>query len=58
MYDQKKLEIFIGYDEVERVAWHTLTHSIINKSTIPLTLRPSLSSILALFYSAQRSKTV
>lgn len=40
MYSQKKLEIFIGYDKVERVTWHTLCHSIIENSSVPISLNP------------------
>lgn len=37
---EKLLKIFIGYDSVETVAWHTLAQSIIEKSTIPVALIP------------------
>jgi len=36
----KKLEIYIGYDPVESVAWHTLTHSILSRSSIPVSFTP------------------
>jgi len=39
-YDQKVLPIHIGYDEVEPVAWHTLSHSIIKHATIPISINP------------------
>ena len=54
MYDQKKLEIFIGYDSVERVAWHTLTHSIINKSTIPVSFTPIAVEHFGSFFTRSR----
>ena len=34
------VKIFIGYDHVESVAWHTLAHSILSKSTRPVALIP------------------
>lgn len=34
------LNIYIGYDPVERVAWHTLVSSILEKSTIPVCFHP------------------
>ena len=37
---QKTLPIFIGYDASEIVAWHTLTNSIIEKSTLPVSITP------------------
>ena len=37
---QKTLPIFIGYDASEIVAWHTLTNSIIEKATLPVSITP------------------
>jgi len=34
------LKIFIGFDEVESIAWHTLTHSILKRSSIPISFIP------------------
>lgn len=34
------LKICIGYDPVESVAWHTLVHSIMLRSTIPVAIIP------------------
>lgn len=34
------LKIFIGYDPVESIAWHTLAHSIYDNSTSPIALIP------------------
>ena len=39
-FKQKVLPIFIGYDTAETVAWHTLTNSIIEKSTLPVSITP------------------
>jgi len=54
MYNQKKLEIFIGYDAVERVAWHTLTHSIINNSSIPVSFTPIAVEHFGSFFTRAR----
>ena len=37
---QNILPIYIGYDEVESVAWHTAAQSIIEKSSIPISIIP------------------
>ncbi len=34
------LKIFIGYDPVESVAWHTMAHSIMARSSAPVALVP------------------
>jgi len=34
------LRIFIGYDPVEAVAYHTLCHSILSRSTVPVSITP------------------
>ena len=34
------LRIFIGYDQREAVAWHTMAHSIMEKSSIPISFVP------------------
>ncbi len=36
----KLLKVFIGYDSVETVAWHTFAHSIFRQSSIPVALIP------------------
>jgi hypothetical protein len=33
-------KIFIGFDPVESVAWHTMAHSILSRSSVPLALVP------------------
>jgi len=47
------LKIFIGYDEVETVAFHTLVQSIINLSTEPVEIMPLKLSMLP-EYTRQR----
>ena len=34
------LRIFIGYDPVESVAWHTMAHSILSRSSVPVAIVP------------------
>ena len=34
------LKIFIGYDSREKIAFHVLSHSIITKATIPVSITP------------------
>lgn len=38
--NSKVLNVFIGYDPVETVAWHTLVQSIINTSSVPVSFTP------------------
>ena len=52
--DQKILTIFVGYDPVETVAWHTLTQSIIEKSTIPISFVPVAISHFSSFFWRDR----
>ncbi len=40
MLDAQVIRIFIGYDPVESVAWHTLAHSILELSSKPVALIP------------------
>lgn len=40
MLKNEPLSIFIGYDPKMRVSWHTLAHSLIEKSSIPISLHP------------------
>lgn len=51
---QKTLPIFIGYDDVEPVAWHTLTHSIIEHSSIPVSFTPVHVRHFANFFTRDR----
>lgn len=34
------LRIFVGYDAVESVAWHTMVHSILSRSSSPVSIVP------------------
>lgn len=47
-------KIFIGYDPVESVAWHTLTHSILARSSIPVAFVPINIANLKNIYSREK----
>jgi hypothetical protein len=38
--DANVLKIFIGYDPVESIAWHTMAHSILERSSRPVAIVP------------------
>jgi hypothetical protein len=38
--NSKLLKVFIGYDPVESVAWHTMAHSILARSSVPVAIIP------------------
>jgi len=50
MSNKLPLKIFIGYDVLESVAWHTLTHSILRHSSIPVAFIPLSSQNLKRIY--------
>jgi len=54
MFDSKILKIFIGYDAVEVVAWHTLAQSIMDKATIPVALIPLRLDHIKKYYWRKR----
>lgn len=39
-FENNIFRIFIGYDPVEKVAWHTLAQSIINTASVPVAIIP------------------
>ena len=41
------LDIFIGYDVAERVAYHTLSQSLIDRASIPIRITPIALSTLS-----------
>ena len=51
------LQLFIGYDPKEPVAYHTLAHSILRRSSIPLTIAPLMRSQLKGLYTRERGPT-
>ena len=48
------LKIFIGYDPVESVAWHTMTHSILSRSSVPVAVVPVNIPNLKEVYTRER----
>lgn len=48
------LKIFIGYDPIENVAWHTMAHSIMRRSSQPLAIIPLNLANLRGIYSRAR----
>lgn len=51
------LQIYIGYDPNETVAYHTLAHSILRRSSIPVTIAPLMRSQLKGLYTRPRGAT-
>lgn len=51
------LQIYIGYDPKEAVAYHTLAHSIQRQASIPVTIAPLMQSQLKGFYTRARGPT-
>ncbi len=51
------LQIFIGYDPKETVAWHVLAHSILRRSSVPITIAPLVQSQLKDLYWRKRGPT-
>ena len=51
------LQIYIGYDPKEAVAFHTLAHSIQRRSSIPVTIAPLMQSQLKGIYTRPRGPT-
>lgn len=50
----RPLRIFIGYDPVEAVAYHTLCHSILSRASVPVAITPINLMNLRGIYSRQR----
>ncbi len=48
------IKIFIGYDPVESVSWHTLTHSILRRSSRPVAFIPINLNNLKGIYKRER----
>ncbi len=51
---KNKLTIYIGYDSVESVAWHTLVHSIYEHSSEPVNIVPLYLKNLRNIYKRER----
>lgn len=48
------LKIFIGFDQVESVAWHTMVHSILSRASIPVDIIPVKQSMLKNVFTRKR----
>ena len=51
------LNIYIGYDSKEPVAYHTLVHSILRHASVPVSISPVKQSLLGRLYSRPRGPT-
>ena len=51
------LRIFIGYDPLEAVAFHTLSHSILRRASVPVSIAPVMQSQLRGLYMRPRGPT-
>ena len=51
------LRIFIGYDPRESVAFHVLAHSLLRRSSVPLSVSPLVRSQLKTVYTRPRGPT-
>ena len=51
---QNILNIYIGYDEVEKVAYHTLSQSIIKHASSPVRISPICSKHFRKFFIEQK----
>jgi hypothetical protein len=55
--NQDVVKVFIGYDPVESVAWHTMAHSIFTRSSRPVALVPvHVDNLKSIFNRARDSK--
>lgn len=50
------LRVFVGYDHVEAQAWHTLTHSILMRSSVPVSFSPIKQTLLPEFTRPRDAK--
>lgn len=48
------LRVFIGYDSKESIAYHVLSHSILTRSSVPVSITPIVKSQLADVYRRPR----
>lgn len=55
--DSKLLRVFIGYDPVESIAWHTMAHSIFSRSSQPVALIPvNVQNLKSVFHRQRDPK--
>lgn len=52
----EKFNIFIGYDKREKIAFHVLSQSIIENSSIPVSITPINLENLKTFYNRKKGK--
>jgi hypothetical protein len=52
--NEQILKVFIGFDPVESVAWHTMAHSIFSRSSVPVAIVPVNLRNLGAFYTRAR----
>jgi hypothetical protein len=53
----RPLQIFIGYDPIESVAWHTMAHSVLARSSVPVALIPvNLKNLAGIFTRTRDAK--
>lgn len=50
------LRLFIGFDEKETVAYHVLSHSILKRSSIPISITPLKKEHFRGFFSRERGE--
>lgn len=50
----RPLKVFIGFDQVESVAWHVMAHSILSRASIPVEIIPVKQSLFKGFYNRER----
>ncbi len=50
------LQIYIGYDPQESVAYHTLCHSIITQSSVPVAITPVYTGMMSDFFYRKRDE--
>lgn len=48
---EETLHIFVGFDQVESVAYHTLCHSILSRASMPIAFHPIKQSLLKNIYT-------
>lgn len=52
--NKEMIKVFIGFDQVESVAWHTMAHSIFTRSSRPVALIPVNLTNLKNIYTRER----
>jgi len=53
--NEEVIKVFIGYDPVESVAWHTMAHSILERSSRPVAIIPVNIRNFKSFYKRERN---